>query len=82
MLNLTQIFEPEVERAWRETPAGMAHWAASGPVGATCMDCQHLDLAKDSKTEKAQCRKYAELMRRPGKKFSKRFAACKYFDAR
>ncbi len=82
MSHLASIFEPEVERAWRETPSGMAHWAGSGPVGTKCMDCQHLDLAKDSKTEKARCRKYATLMRRPGKKFSKRAAACKYFAGR
>ena len=82
MLHLTAIFEPKVERAWRETPPGMAHWAASGPVGAKCMECQHLDLAKDSKIEKARCVKYAMLMRQPGKKFSKRAAACKYFADR
>ena len=82
MLHLTSIFRPEVERAWHETPPGMAHWAASGPVDAKCMDCQHLDLVKDSKIEKARCRKYAMLMRRPGKKFSKRAAACKYFEGR
>ena len=82
MLHLTSIFDPEVERGRRETPPGMAHWAGSGPVGAKCTDCRHLDLAKDSKIEKARCLKYALLMRRLGKKFSKRTAACKYFDAR
>ncbi len=82
MLHLTSISGPEVERAWRETPPGMAHWAASGPPETKCVDCRHLDLAKDSKIEKARCRKYATLMRRPGKKFSKRTAACKFFEAR
>ncbi len=81
-LHLTQMFDPEVERGWSETSSGMGHWAGSGPPGSTCVDCEHLDLAKDSKAEKAQCRKYTELARRPGKKFPKRSAACKYFEAR
>ena len=80
-LHLTQMFDPEVERGWCETSAGMAHWAGSGPTSSTCIDCMHLDLAKDSKAEKAKCRKFTELMRFPGKKFSKRSAACKYFEA-
>ena len=32
-LHLTQMFDPEVERGWSETSAGMAHWAGSGPIG-------------------------------------------------
>ena len=79
-LHLTQMFAPEVERGWSETSSGMAHWAGSGPTGSTCVDCEHLDLAKDSKAEKAQCRKYKKLAHRPGKKFPKRSAACKYFE--
>ncbi len=79
---ISEIARSAVERGRRDTPPGMAHWAGSGPVGTTCMDCQHLDLAKDSKAEKAQCRKYKKLAHRPGKKFPKRSAACRYFEAR
>ena len=79
-LHLTEMFDPEVERGWSETSSGMAHLAGSGPTGSTCVDCVHLDLEKDSKTEKARCHKYKELMRCLGKKFSKRSAACRYFE--
>ncbi len=53
MLHLTSIFDPEVERGRRETPPGMAHWAGSGPPETKCVDCRHLDLAKDSKIIRA-----------------------------
>ena len=76
------MFEPEVERVRQETPPGMAHWAASGPIGTACMDCQYLDLKEGSKVEAAICLKYTKLMGRAGKKIPKWTAACKYFGAR
>ena len=81
MLHLTSIFDPEVERGRRETPPGMAHWAGSGPPKTKCVDCRHLDLAKDSKIEKAICLKYKKLIGRAGKKIPKWTAACKFFEA-
>ena len=82
MLRLTQMFDPEVERMARETWPGMAHWAMSGPLGAKCMDCRHLDLKKGSRLEAAQCLEYTRLTRRKGKKVPKWAPACKYFVAK
>ena len=81
-LHLTQMFDPEVEHGYRNTLPGMAFWAGSGPIGLTCVDCEHLDLPKDSKKEKALCREFKRLARVQGRKFSKHSAACKYFEAR
>ena len=32
---------PELARLIEQTPAGMAHWAGTGPAGKACRDCQH-----------------------------------------
>ena len=82
MLHLTSLFPPEVECAWLETPPGMAHWAASGPQGARCMECSHFGLKTGSKLESAVCHKYTELMRRKGKKVPKWTPACRHFEDR
>lgn len=38
-LNLTATYSTEFERQIKQTVAGMAHLAASGPLGAQCKDC-------------------------------------------
>jgi hypothetical protein len=39
------LTEPNTELALliKATPAGMAHWAGTGPNGATCRECEHYD---------------------------------------
>jgi hypothetical protein len=40
-----RLTEPNTElaRLIQRTPAGMAHWAGTGPSGATCGKCEHYD---------------------------------------
>ncbi len=74
----TTIFDDLSERGFRETAAGMAHWAGSGPPHTQCRECVHfLDKGK-----KGTCGKYSQMMRKKGPTFAGYFAACKYFGKR
>jgi hypothetical protein len=39
---LTPGYAPELAAQIRKTRPGQAHWASTGPVGATCGECVHL----------------------------------------
>jgi hypothetical protein len=52
--------DPKIARLVRKTPPGMAHWASTGPAGATCGRC----LFYQNKTER--CGKYIAMMRAGG----------------
>ena len=39
---LTPGYDPKLAAKIRKTHPGQAHWAGSGPSGATCGDCVHL----------------------------------------
>jgi hypothetical protein len=40
--HLTTGYDPTLTAQIAKTRPGMAHWAASGPFGRTCGDCDHL----------------------------------------
>ena len=56
-----------------ETHVGMAHFANTGPLGATCGDCGYY--------RRGRCQKYRELMKIGGKSFPKETAACTHFSS-
>src|SRR5689334_19496341 len=43
---LTEGYDPELTRQLRQSVPGMAHWAASGPFGCCCQDCDHYGYHK------------------------------------
>ena len=66
---------------------GMAHFAKTGPVGATCASCRHLSVRKGIPEGKPNtyCSKWVELMKQPIKKAPLIGAwmwACKYFEGK
>jgi hypothetical protein len=85
------LTQPDVilARAIRETPAGMAHWAGSGPDGRTCRECAAFDHQKSYYAKKglgggllkpAKCRKFATMTGQSGGRIPFETRACKYFD--
>lgn len=77
------LFEPEVERMARVIQLGVAYFAESGPVGATCPNCSHLDLRdRTGGRWKAHCLKFTEMTSRCGPKVPKHSPACKYLVAK
>ena len=76
---LTDLFDEESERGFRETPRGMAHWAGSGPALRTCRDCVYFSTKA---RKKGRCGKFAQMMKKNGPKFGGYMPACKYFEAR
>jgi hypothetical protein len=79
-MKLTHIFDPVVEIGWQSTPRGMAHWAGTGPPGATCQFCTHFQA--DKRGRHGYCQKYRELMcgrvKKPVK-FARDTKACHYY---
>lgn len=83
----------ELAEFQRKTPSGMAHWAGTGPDGATCLQCKHWNNCGDpagyySKTgmrggmiKPRRCGKYKSMMQgRHGDAIPWDALACKYFD--
>jgi hypothetical protein len=91
MPHLTSI-DPELDKRVKATPPGMAHWAGTGPDGATCGQCRHygydtpLRNAHDNvigTVEKLNsCRRFFELMRRHGKPLPPLTPSCRHFRPR
>jgi len=84
MRNLTVIDE-ELERAERQTAPGMAHWAGSGPDGATCGKCAnygytYIKSNGDHATKPSSCEKFWSVTGRHGGTLDARQIGCKYFD--
>lgn len=55
-----------LEEMRRRTPPGMAHWAGTGPEGATCRGCAHWKttgyLAGSGLLKNSPCDKYRRMM--------------------
>ena len=73
----------------RVTHPGMAHWANSGPLGATCGDCVFLGYWRQYRnssgdvidTRKQQgCAKYRQLTGIHGPAVPPSTAACRHFE--
>lgn len=70
-----------MDRLAHNTYQGMAHFAGTGPLGATCRDCTFLDNTNTKGTKPRACRKFTELTGRKGKVVPLYADACKYFQA-
>jgi hypothetical protein len=78
------LFEGPVDKLARQSFSGMAHFAGTGPRGATCKQCRlwDNDPVKSPDAPKAQCKKYQQITNHPGNEVPSIAAACKYFEAR
>jgi hypothetical protein len=75
---------PVLEQQVRCTPAGMAHWSGTGPVGATCKQCAHYgDIAgDDGRSRRNRCWKYHALTGNIGDVVPSDTASCRHFLVR
>jgi hypothetical protein len=81
---------PELERIRRQTYAGMAHWAGSGPSDKTCRECVYWvhyhnqyhskNGPYQGKLQDARCTKYLDLMGHVGMAFPDDAKACMFFE--
>jgi hypothetical protein len=87
--HLTSGYSAALEHQINTTHAGQAHWANTGPFGATCGECvflgydrQHRNKNGDTvkATHTGGCRKYFELTNRHGAVVPSHAAACRYFQ--
>jgi len=86
--NLTTGFEPQLEQQIRRTYDGMAHWAGSGPEGATCGDCVFWGYTKEtnnfgysiSPRRVHKCRRFLELTKKHGASIPASAGACRHFQ--
>jgi hypothetical protein len=87
--HLTRGFPETLEHQIRTTHEGQAHWANTGPFGATCGECAFLGyfrewLDKFGNTTKAThtggCAKFFELTKKHGPVVPANAAACRYFQ--
>jgi hypothetical protein len=90
-LHLTSGYAPELAAQIRTTHPGQAHWANSGPFGATCGECVHLGYWKQARnaageivntTRAKGCAKFHALTGKHGPAVPASAAACKYFERR
>jgi hypothetical protein len=74
----------ELEQQVRCTPAGMAHWVGTGPVGATCKGCAFFrDIPRDNgRTWHNRCKQYRALTGEIGGGIPRDTPACRHFQAR
>lgn len=89
--HLTVGYAPAFAAQVRKTKPGMACWAAGGPFGATCGDCEYLgywrqirNCAGDTVATKhvGGCEKFYELTGQHGPKVPPHTEACRYFKLR
>jgi len=89
--HLTQGYDPVLAAQIAKTRPGMAHWAASGPLGRTCADCDHLGYWRQVQdaagnivaTKRCRgCAKFFALTGRHGPVVSKHTEACRHFEPR
>lgn len=86
------IRDTEVDRKARQTHSGQAHWAGSGPSGASCRGCEHfawkvtggwhsLNGKHAGAPKPAQCSQFRKMTGRAGDSIPHDAQACKYFAA-
>jgi hypothetical protein len=78
------LFEGPVDKLARQSFAGMAHFAGTGPRGATCKQCKlwNYDPIKSPDETKARCWKYKQITNHNGGLVPSVALACKYFEPR
>jgi hypothetical protein len=89
--HLTAGYSPEFTAQIRQSRPGMAHFAATGPFGATCGGCVFLGYWRQRrngygeivKTERVGgCEKFHQLTGKHGPVVPPRTEACRYFQRR
>jgi hypothetical protein len=88
-LHLTDGYaDPELARQIRSTWPGMAHFAASGPLGATCGQCAFFGYWHTVTNKKGRCQsvyhsnrcaKFRDLTGKRGDPIAPYIESCKYF---
>jgi hypothetical protein len=77
--HLTRAYGEDVERRIDLTHRGQAHWAGTGPEGATCASCR---LLVQRRGGKGRCLQFTRLMRgREGPLIPATAASCKLYEA-
>jgi hypothetical protein len=73
---------PELAKLIRATPHGMAHWAGTGPAGASCDRCAHYGYFDQNGRRKPNgCALYFARTGVHGRdQLPKGTPACKYFN--
>jgi hypothetical protein len=72
--------DPDFDRAVRQTPRGMMHWAGScADPDAVCGSCQHFQ-PEHQDSPRGRCGKHHDYTRKRGDAFDRKTLACKYFE--
>lgn len=72
--------DPAIAQQLRRTVPGMAHFAATGPVGEVCNGCSYLTEFVRHGKRGNRCTKFSELMQgQVGANVPKNTPACRYF---
>jgi hypothetical protein len=81
-LHLTMGQDPVLAKQIAQSRPGMAHFAATGPFGATCKDCTYWQKleGKEGGKEKLRCAKYKQLTGHLGPPVAGKIEACRYFE--
>jgi hypothetical protein len=87
--NLTQRHSDTLTHQIHTSYPGQAHFANSGPFGATCGDCMLLGYYREHRNRVGDivgshhyggCKKFHELTGKHGSIVPKHAAACRYFQ--
>lgn len=86
---LTKPHDELTQKRFKDSHAGMAHWAGTGPEGKTCRECQFaFDFKRYGKSNKtlpgrlqnARCRKFQSMTGKQGRKLDPNTASCRFFE--
>jgi hypothetical protein len=80
--HLTTAHAQPLADAIAQSYEGMAHWATTGPKGATCGGCVHWGdgTGPHQRAQERSCAKYLELGGVASKKVPRRAPACKHYE--
>lgn len=77
--------DPDLAQQMVETVPGMAHFAGTGPKGATCRGCVFLKDLPDPNSphfHRSRCERYFQLTGQIGGRIEGGLKACRYFESR
>jgi hypothetical protein len=87
--NLTAGYSADLEEKIRQTWSGMAHWAGTGPIWATCGKCKYFGYHRYKQNRRGEtvasgirpnaCRRFFELTNAHGPSFPKNTPSCRHF---
>jgi len=89
--HLTTGYDPTLTAQIAKTRPGMAHWAASGPLGRTCAECAYLGYQQQVQNaigvvvatkQRYGCAKFLALTGRHGAIVPQSTEACRHFELR